>query len=218
MGIDDSALPEFDVAQDTLPPIPGEAEYLAPRPPPGALASIEKRPDLAAARHRVAAVRSTVTGSGVQYAPTLSLSGFLSDAGPSFNQLTWNYGLSIGASWTFFDGLRAESQLREAQANVRSATAEQAGVRQRAQQEVTQARLTLRAALAMTEASTTALRAARERLELAEARYQARVGSALELADAQLAVTNAAAQLIQANFAVSSARALLMVALGQHIR
>jgi outer membrane protein len=56
---------------------------------------------------------------------------------------------------------------------------------------------------------------ARERLRLAEARYQTGIGNAIELGDAQLAVTNAGVQKLQAEFQLGVARAQLMKALGQ---
>jgi outer membrane protein len=60
-----------------------------------------------------------------------------------------------------------------------------------------------------------ALLNARERLRLAEGRYQAGVGSVIELGDAQVALTNAAAQKVQADYNVSTARAQLMKAIGR---
>ena len=57
--------------------------------------------------------------------------------------------------------------------------------------------------------------AAQQRLELAEGRYRTGVGSAIELGDAQIAVTNAAAQVVQADYRLSTARAQLLRALGR---
>ena len=56
---------------------------------------------------------------------------------------------------------------------------------------------------------------ASERLRLAEGRYAAGVGSVIELGDAQLALSNAAAQIVQTQFQLSSARADLLAALGK---
>jgi len=54
-----------------------------------------------------------------------------------------------------------------------------------------------------------------QRLRLAEARYQTGVGNAIELGDAQLGVTNAGVQKLQAEFQLGVARAQLLKALGQ---
>jgi len=67
------------------------------------------------------------------------------------------------------------------------------------------------AVLAADEAVTNA----KERLRLAEGRYQAGVGSIIELGDAQVAATTAQAQKVQADYNVSTARAQLLNALGR---
>jgi len=56
---------------------------------------------------------------------------------------------------------------------------------------------------------------AREQLRLAEGRYQSGVGSIIELGDAQIAATSAAAQVVQADFNLATARAQLLTALGR---
>ena len=58
---------------------------------------------------------------------------------------------------------------------------------------------------------------AKERLRLAERRYQTGVGSLIDLGDAQVAQTTAAAQLVQAEFTLSTARAQLVRALGREV-
>ena len=60
---------------------------------------------------------------------------------------------------------------------------------------------------------TAGVEAARERL--ADARYSSGVGSAIELGDAQVALATAGAQVVQAQFNLSLARADLLNALGQ---
>jgi outer membrane protein len=56
---------------------------------------------------------------------------------------------------------------------------------------------------------------AREQLRLAEGRYSSGVGSIIELGDAQIAATSAAAQVVQADFNLATARAQLLTALGR---
>jgi len=81
--------------------------------------------------------------------------------------------------------------------------------------EVEQARLALRGAKAALVAAGEALENARLRLRLAERRYQTGVGDVIELGDAQVALTNAAAQEVGARFNLSVARAQLLKALGE---
>jgi outer membrane protein len=79
---------------------------------------------------------------------------------------------------------------------------------------VEQAQLALRGARAVVVAAEEALENARVRLRLAERRYQTGVGSVIELGDAQVALTNAAAQEVVARSNVEIARALLIKAIG----
>jgi outer membrane protein len=88
-------------------------------------------------------------------------------------------------------------------------------LRQRIRLELEQARLAVRAARATLEADGEVVVNARERLRLAEGRYAAGLGSGLELDDAQVAVTNAAAQEVKARFSLAAARAQLARALGR---
>ena len=88
-------------------------------------------------------------------------------------------------------------------------------MRQQVRLGVEQARLAVRAAKAALGAANEAEANAREQLRLAEGRYQAGVGSIIELGDAQVAATTAAAQKVQADYNVSTARAQLLNALGR---
>jgi outer membrane protein len=88
-------------------------------------------------------------------------------------------------------------------------------LRQQLRLEVDQAWLSVRAAKAALGAAAEAVENARLRLGLAEGRYQTGVGSAIELGDAQLALTSAEAQKVQADYNLAIARAQLLKALGR---
>ena len=89
------------------------------------------------------------------------------------------------------------------------------GLRQSVRLDVDQARLAVRASKAALAASGDAVTNARERLKLAEGRYQAGVGNAIELGDSQVALTSALAQQVQADQKLAAARAQLLRALGR---
>ncbi|MFH1464896.1 MAG: TolC family protein, partial [Pseudomonadota bacterium] len=71
------------------------------------------------------------------------------------------------------------------------------------------------AARATVEAASEAADAARERLRLAEGRYEHGLGDSVELSDAQLDATRAQLRAVQARFDLASARAALLAALGE---
>ena len=93
-----------------------------------------------------------------------------------------------------------------------------AALRLQVELDVEQARLGVQAAKATITAAEEALVNARDQLSLAEARYKQGLGSVIELDDAQVAYTTAAAQSVQARFGLAAARAQLRAALGAPAR
>jgi outer membrane protein len=129
----------------------------------------------------------------------------------------WNSYWTVGAQlvWPFFQGGITAGQVHTAQANYDYVDAQLEASRLAVRVQVQQAVLTVRAAKAQIDAANEALVNAREQLRLAEGRYQAGVGSIIELGDSQVTATNAAAQVVQADFNLSTARAQLLSALGK---
>ena len=88
--------------------------------------------------------------------------------------------------------------MKEAEAQLGSITALRDAERLQVRLELERARLAVRAAKATFVAANEALENARIREKLAEGRYQAGVGNAIELSDAVLALANAGGQRISA--------------------
>jgi outer membrane protein len=149
------------------------------------------------------------------YLPSLGVSTAIDDAGPALGNTVLNWNATATLTWNLFQGGLTRAQDREAQANLTGLEAQVAAIRQQVRLDVDQARLAVRADKAALAAAGEALVNARERLRLAEGRYQIGVGSAIELGDAQVALTSAAAQRVQADYNLSSARAQLLRALGR---
>jgi outer membrane protein len=129
--------------------------------------------------------------------------------------MRWNLGIGVSLRWVLFAGGITSAQVDEAQAEIVRLGAERDAVYQRIRFEVEEARLAVRAAKAAHEAADEAVHNARERLRLAEGRYQTGVGSALELSDAQVDLSSALAQRVGAENSLGSARARLLAALGR---
>lgn len=120
---------------------------------------------------------------------------------------TWSAGLSL--SWNLFDGGRSAANVRIASANVISAQASRDALLVSLTSELDAARSQIVANRANVTASTEAVTAARAQLRLADARYAQGLGSQIELADAQTAVTTAEGNLVQAEFQLATAWAQL---------
>ena len=209
MGLADDA--PFDVADDALPPIDGED-----LPPERLLVrAVASRPELASLEKQREAFELTAKAFRGQYWPTLSASAGASETGTALGDLgpAWNVGVSL--AWPFFQGGLTHGQVREAEGNADLARAQGETEKVQIRLDVQQAQLGIRAAKASQVAAAEVVTNARERLRLAEGRYSSGVGSIIELGDAQLALTTASSQVVQADFRLSSARADLLAALGQ---
>ncbi len=204
---------DYEVADDTLPPVEGEDS-----PIDVLLAeALPRRPDVAALEAQVRAQRATLASVSGGYWPSLGLAAGASDVGTELSGpgMTWNWSAGATLTWYLFQGGLTSAQVREARANLVGLDAQLTAIQQQVRLDLEQARLPVRAAKAALSAAGEALFNARERLRLAEGRYQTGAGSIIELGDAQVALTSAAAQKVQADYALSAARALLLRALGR---
>jgi outer membrane protein len=211
---------DYDVGDQMLPPIAGEDGPVDPLIDQALLA----RPEVAALRAQMRGQQLTVRALHGAYFPTLSLVGGATDAGVHLTQtfengvphgMTWNFFAGLNLQWQIFQGLLTRGQVREAEAGVTAIYAQQNALVQQIWVGVQQAAAAVRAAKEALVASEEALVNARERLRLAEGRYSAGAGSIIELNDAQVGATNAAAVRVGAEYQLAAARAELALALGQ---
>jgi len=149
------------------------------------------------------------------YGPTLSAFGGVSETGVALDTLGTNWNVGVNLNWPLFQGGLTTGQSREARANLDAATAQIASEQLSIRVEIEQASLAIQSSKVVISAAQDAIVNARERLRLAEGRYEAGVGSIIELSDAQLAVLNAGAQRVQAEYSLALARAQLLSALGK---
>ena len=202
---------DYDLADEPVPPVPGEDD-----PGEALYAEAEKaRPELASLEEQVRAQQLTVRAFEAQYLPALSGNLGFTQGGPALDRLGWNASAGLTLSWNVFSGGLTRAQAREAEANVANVVAQLDLVRQQLRVDVDTARLAVKAGKVSTAAAQEVVVNARERLRLAEQRYQVGVGSSIELGDAQVAVTQAAAQAVQADDRLAVARAQLLRALGR---
>jgi outer membrane protein len=207
----------YDVAEEGLAAIPGEDG------PDARLVddALKARPEIVSYEKAREANALTVTSLKGGYGPTVSLLGQAGAVDPDMGiagvpnslQSYWTVGAEL--IWPFFQGGLTHGQVRTAQANYDYVDAELETEKLQVRFQVQQALLTVRAAKASIDAANEALVNAREQLRLAEGQYTAGVGSIIQLMDAQVAATSAAAQVVQTDFNLSTARAQLLAALGR---
>jgi outer membrane protein len=199
--LSDEELPAVEGEDGSVETLVGEAQHL--------------RPEISSLRLSAASQELTLRSAHDQIWPNLSLSGTANEAGAYLNNLDWNLSGFITLSVPILQGGAINAQIRQAQGQLVTAKAQLETERQQVRLDVEQARLGIRAAKGAIAAAEDALANTRDRLRLAEGRYQTGVGSVIELGDAQLALTTTAAQRVQAQYQLYTARAQLLKALGR---
>ncbi len=175
---------------------PRAAELPAPAIPPGLPATLlQRRPDLAAAEHQLAAASARIGVARADFFPRLSLTGSAGFASAELGSLlesggrTWSFGPSL--SLPLFDGGRNRANLAAAEARyTQSAAAYRAAVL-RAFGEVEDALSDLGALSAQVGAIDRALAAARDTSTLARERHRRGLSSYLDVVDAERAALSA---------------------------
>ncbi len=183
--------------------------------------AIAARPEIATYVKQRESQEATLSSVKGGYGPTLSAAAGVTDTGENLTAAqaqgglvpNWNAGLLL--NWPLYQGGLTLAQIRQAQAGLDSIDAQRAVEVLAVRLQVDTARLAVKAAKATIGASQDALDSAREQLRLAEQRFSTGVGNIIELDDAQVAYTTAAAQVVQARFTLASARAQLLAALGR---
>jgi outer membrane protein len=120
--------------------------------------------------------------------PSLSASGAYGGTRSELNEF-WSLGLTF--SWTLFDGGNLIAKYQEAKANLDAARARVKGSELDIIQNVEQAEISAEEAQERIQAAQAAVASAEENFRLAQGRFDAGVGTILELTDAQLALTQA---------------------------
>jgi outer membrane protein len=200
----------YALAEEALPALPEEDQA------PSQLyrAALEARPELAAFEHRAHAQRLLIRANKGGYGPALNVSTNLIASGIELDELITNWNAGLLLVWPVFQGGVTRARVAEARAAELAVLADRDAARLSVRFEVEQARLGVHAAKAAEQASHEAVVNAEERLKLAEKRYEAGVGNAIELADARVALAAARAQAVHAAYALGVTRVLLRKALG----
>jgi outer membrane protein len=209
MGLDTWG--DFEVADDTLPAVAGEdgpLEVLVTE-------AIEKRPELVTLAAQIRQTDETRAADRAGWLPTVGARATYAQSGPHLNDTAGSWSASVNLTWSFFDGGFTPATVRETSATIDSLRAQDRALRTSIRVALEQAFLGVRAARSSVQSAVDAETNAREQLRLAEGRYRAGAGSIIELGDAQVAESTAAAQRVQAEFNLAAARASLLRAVGR---
>ncbi|MEO8700474.1 MAG: TolC family protein [Kofleriaceae bacterium] len=175
------------------------------------------RPELVQLDRVIDAAEANITAARYSNRPTLAASA-QTQWNPDQNDWTpepaWSAGLTL--SWQIFDGGRSKAESKIARAQLVGAQAQRDALLVQLTSQLDSARAQIVANRANVSASNEAVTAARAQLQLAEARYAQGLGSQIELADAQQAVTTAEGNLVTAQWQLADAWAQLRRAIGDN--
>ena len=202
---------DYDVGDEEQAPLAGEdasQQVLLEK-------ALGNRPELLALEKQRKQQELTLKAIHNTLWPSLLVSAGVTEVGVSLGGMVPNWNIGASLNWPIYQGGMVKAQEAEANANLAAVDGQNSVQLLQIQSDVSQARLAVRAAKATIVAADDALTNAKELLRLAESRYLAGVGNGIELNDTQLALTNAAVQVIAARYNLSTARAQLLAALGQ---
>lgn len=148
--------------------------------------AFENRPDLKSLMAKRHAAESNISLARSGYYPVLTGSASYTKFGEdvSSEQLSEGWQLGVLLTIPLFSGFQTSHQVAEAKSNLYALKANEELLRQRVLLEVRQAFLNLQAAEASIGTAELAARQAKENMDLANGRYEAGVGSPVEVSDA----------------------------------
>jgi outer membrane protein len=174
------------------------------------------RPEFAALFAQKEAEANTLRSIKGQYGPTLNFVGSVDETGYNkLSNIATNVGVGVSLAWPIFQGGLTNGRVDEAHALLRQIDAQLEVLQQDLRVSVTQSELALKAAQAALVVADELVQLAKERVTLAEGRYQTGVGNIIELGDAELALRDAQTQRVTAAYDLASARASLHRTLGR---
>ncbi|HLU68331.1 MAG TPA: TolC family protein [Kofleriaceae bacterium] len=181
-------------------------------------AALEQGPDYQAARASERAANAALRSRRSDYFPALNLSAshqrFDSEFFPSARQVS---SATIGLSWSLWNGGQREIAVSEARTSRDVARAIRADLERGARADVTEAYEAYGTAAATVALTSIAVTVARENYRVQESRYRAGATTILDLLDAQVRLTQAEADLVQARYGTRLALAGLEAILGRRL-
>lgn len=145
-----------------------------------------QRPESRQARLQVEAADARARRAFRDFFPDITASGFYGGTRADLQEV-WEIGL--GLSWSLFDGGNRMARYRETRVLLEGAQARVRATELDISREVEQAQINVSEANERIQAAKTAVESALENFRLAQGRFDAGVGTILELTDAQLALT-----------------------------
>ena len=192
--------PSYAISADVMPP--------RPEPEISELMDLarEKNPSLSVLRARKRAASSYVDQTIAELYPDLSLGSSLDLSGRDF-PVIWNFSWALRLAQDLFTGYRKTDRIREAVSQLRIARAREADAEQALYLDLINALAQHKSAQKRLEISQMVERQATENRDIVNEQYRVGVSSSIERTDAQVAVTQAQADVVRARYDEQASRA-----------
>ena len=177
--------------------------------------ALANRPEAAQAKLAIAIAEEGRDIAKSGYLPTIGLSArneWSDDKFPGFENDNWQVGASL--SLNIFDSGLTRSQVKQADAAIAKAQQQAQQIFDGIQLEVREAYLSMIEAEKRIDTTQVAVAKAEEDLKIAQVRYAAGVGTNIDVLDAQVALTQARTNFIQALYDFNTSKAKLEKAMG----
>jgi outer membrane protein len=196
-------------------PRPGEATPATPTSA-AALMDVARRdhPGLRALKAQELAAHAAVDEAIASLYPQIGLQAKYGLSGAHF-PLVWNWSAGLQSSLQLFTGRRQTWRIREAVAHLREARTRVTAREQQIYQDLQNALNQLDSATQRLPLTELLVKQAQETLDLVDQRYRLGAASAVEVTDAQVALTTARAEQVQAKFDYQAALAQIKHAVGE---
>ena len=178
--------------------------------------ALENRPDVAAAEYAIKQAESGVRAAKAGYRPSVnaSVAKNLSGKNPFADTYSEGWTAGVTATWNIFDNGVTAASVKSAEAALNQTQESAAELREAVQLEVQSAYLTLNAAEKNIATTRLAIASAEEDYKIAVVRYQAGVGTNLDVMDASDKLTQAKNNYYLALYTYNTAKASLDKAMG----
>ena len=205
-----SEYPAYSVCDDAMPP------RADPEVPALMARAREYDPALAVLRARARAASSYVDQTIAELYPDLSLGSNLNLAGRGF-PLTWNFSWALSLAQNLFDGHLRTDRIRDAVTQLRIARARVADDEQTLYLDLVTAVAQYKSARKRFEIAEMVRRQATENRDIVNEQYRVGVSSSIERTDAQVAVTQAQADVVRARYDEQAAQARIARLIGEPV-
>lgn len=196
-SIDELSPPLFDISVDFLE------------------RALEQRPEIHAYRYHIDRANSLVRAAQGQRAPTLSLSGQLNSDEDASSLSNGEWYAQLDLQWVLYDSGEISSNIRKAKATERELRAQTELIESQVTQEALAAEIRLRAAIARKELAYEQMQTSKEDYRLALRRYDAQMGTNLDVLDARRALINSRTEYVNAVYDIAVAQSGLIYAMGE---